>query len=512
MRDISLTKWTEAYRSEGSEEIISSLSVKNTIPNVSAVVLRRQAILDALDRCWTDVEKMRFAGDWRIYVEILTAGKLFYTPKASNNHRRHTNSRTHDSTHRQQHFDEIVQVQSLVASKYDLPNSVLELAANLRAHVETYLELKDQSADRNESSDERTPITAIAFHLPQFHPIKENDEWWGKGFTEWTNVSKSQSLFEGHAQPRLPADLGFYDLRLPEARLAQATLAKEHGIAAFCYWHYWFEGRRLLERPVDEILKIGEPDFPFCLAWANETWSRRWLGEEQDQLIEQTYSEQDDLAHSKHLTKMFESDLYLRHEGRPVFLVYRPAHHDDVSRFCSILRAQCREALGVEPLLIAINAHNISFDGRNFGFDTNLNFAPQLSVLEGAFTDEGTAERLKRNVLQGVKANDIAVYDYADSVKKMRALRASFDYETIPCVFAGWDNTPRRGRSGIVMKNSTPEAYEEALQLACDEAADTNGLVFINAWNEWAEGNYLEPDSLNGSAFLKATSKVLKSG
>lgn len=510
VQDISFTKWREAYRSEGSEEIVSSLSVKNTIPNVSAVIFRRQAVVDALDRCWSDVEQMRFAGDWRIYLEVLKQGKLFYTPKASNRHRRHTSSRTHDSTDRQQHFDEVVQVQSLVAAQYDLPNSVLELAANWRSHVETYLELKEDSLDISGSSSRGTPITAIAFHLPQFHPIRENDEWWGKGFTEWTNVSKSQSLFEGHAQPRLPADLGFYDLRLPETRLAQAVLAKEHGISAFCYWHYWFEGRRLLERPVEEILKIGEPDFPFCLAWANETWSRRWLGEEQDQLIEQTYSEQDDLAHSKHLTKIFESDLYLRHDGRPVFLVYRPAHHDDVSRFCSILRAQCRETIGVEPFLVAINAHNIAFDGRNFGFDTNLNFAPQLSVLEGAFTDEGTDERLKRNVLQGVEASDIAVYDYADSVQKMRELRASFDYETLPCVFAGWDNTPRRGRSGIVMQNATPEEYQEALQLACDEAAHTNGLVFINAWNEWAEGNYLEPDSVNGSAFLKATSKVLE--
>ena len=162
-------------------------------------------------------------------------------------------------------------------------------------------------------------VRAIAFYLPQFHPIPENDAWWGKGFTEWTNVAKARPLFRGHYQPHLPADLGFYDLRLPETREAQAELAREHGISGFCYYHYWFHGRRLLERPFQEVLESGRPKFPFCLCWANEPWSRRWLGEEQDILIAQTYSREDDEAHSEYLSSVFSDERYITVGNRPVF-------------------------------------------------------------------------------------------------------------------------------------------------------------------------------------------------
>src|SRR5258706_12364194 len=160
--------------------------------------------------------------------------------------------------------------------------------------------------------NESTPLARlIAFYLPQFHPIPENDKWWGQGFTEWTNVAQARPLFPGHYQPQMPADLGFYDLRLPETRIAQAELARKYGIEGFCYWHYWFEGNRLLERPFQEVLASGEPDFPFCLAWANETWSRRWLGEERDILQEQTYSTDDEVQHARWLSAAFADSRYI---------------------------------------------------------------------------------------------------------------------------------------------------------------------------------------------------------
>jgi lipopolysaccharide biosynthesis protein len=178
----------------------------------------------------------------------------------------------------------------------------------------------------------------IAFYLPQYHPIPENDLWWGKGFTEWTNVAKARPVFRGHCQPHLPADLGFYDLRVAESRDAQAALAREYGIQGFCYFHYWFNGKRLLERPFDEVLGSGRPDFPFCLCWANESWSRRWLGEERDVLMEQTYSQEDDLAHADWLGRAFADNRYIRIGGRPLFLVYRPAHLPDAKRTVELWR------------------------------------------------------------------------------------------------------------------------------------------------------------------------------
>ncbi len=179
-------------------------------------------------------------------------------------------------------------------------------------------------------SGESTPQPArprlVAFYLPQFHPTPENDAWWGRGFTEWTNVARATPLFAGHTQPRRPADLGFYDLRLPDTRAAQAELAQQYGIEAFCYYHYWFHGKRLLHRPFDDVLSSGEPDFPFCLCWANEPWGRSWTGNDQQLLMPQEYSPADDVEHARFLANAFADPRYLRTGGRPVFLIYRPSH------------------------------------------------------------------------------------------------------------------------------------------------------------------------------------------
>lgn len=232
----------------------------------------------------------------------------------------------------------------------------------------------------------------LAFYLPQFYPTTENDRWWGKGFTEWTNVVQAQPQFEGHYQPRLPANLGFYDLRVPEVRQAQAVLAASHGVEGFCYWHYWFGGTRLLGRPFDEVLASGEPDFPFCLSWANETWERRWhgSGEATEVLQRQDYSEEDDLAHARWLLRAFADPRYITVDGRPVFLVYRPFDLPDPLRTTDILRKEAVDAGLAEPYLVGINAHQPTRDTRPLGFDITLNFEPQFSAVPGP-TDRGRA-------------------------------------------------------------------------------------------------------------------------
>ena len=230
----------------------------------------------------------------------------------------------------------------------------------------------------------------IAFYLPQFHPIPENDTWWGRGFTEWTNVCQAKPLFREHYQPRLPADMGFYDLRVPETRAAQAELAREHGIEGFCYWHYWFQGRRLLWRPFNDVLQSGEPDFPFCLAWANESWSRRWLGEEEDVLAAQTYSDDDDVHHIQWLLQAFADRRHITVNGRPLFLIYRPRHLPDPQRTTDVFRTECVKAGLPEPFLVGIDAHCQNFDCRSIGFDGTLSFEPQLGILPGAFEPDSS--------------------------------------------------------------------------------------------------------------------------
>lgn len=330
----------------------------------------------------------------------------------------------------------------------------------------------------------------VAFHLPQFHPIPENDGWWGRGFTEWINVVQSRPQFSRHCQPRVPTDLGYYDLRVPEVREKQAALAAAYGIEAFCYWHYWFQGKRLLHRPVDEILATGQPRFPFCLAWSNETWSRRWLGEDQEVLIQQTYSPEDDLAHARWLAGVFADERYLRVGGRPVFLIYRPGDLPDPRHTTDTIRSECRKHGGPEPLLLGMLSH-LHSDCRKLGFDGNVDFEPQLGILPD------------------VQKEGLKVFDYVTARKAMQGRIRKFPFH--PCIFVDWDNTPRRGQNGIVFLNSSPQVFgdglEELIQSVQDRPFDER-LVFINAWNEWAEGNHLEPDQRHGRGYLEAVQRA----
>jgi lipopolysaccharide biosynthesis protein len=353
-------------------------------------------------------------------------------------------------------------------------------------------------------------LRLIAFYLPQFHPIPENDEWWGKGFTEWTNVAKAKPLFRGHYQPHIPADLGFYDLRLPETRIAQAELAKKYGIEGFCYWHYWFNGKRVLDRPFSEVLSSGQPDFPFCLAWANESWTRTWLGQERHILLEQSYSEEDDLSHIRCLLKAFSDPRYIRIRDRPLFLIYRPRSLPDANKTTDVFRTECLRNGISEPYLLGIDAHCSNTDCRQLGFDGTVNFEPQLSVLPQFLDDRAKVAKLVRNFEFRVIHPKLKIYDY--SAARRRMMSRMRDFPVYPCIFVGWDNTPRRGRNAIVITNSTPENFEAGLVdifRSVVKEPDEYRLLFINAWNEWAEGNHLEPDLKHGPGFLEAIARAL---
>lgn len=347
---------------------------------------------------------------------------------------------------------------------------------------------------------DRAPVRVIAFLLPQFHPIPENDRWWGEGFTEWTNVTKATTLFPGHHQPHLPADLGFYDLRLPSVREEQAELARRHGVAAFCYYHYWFSGRRLLERPFSEVLARGRPDFPFVLCWANEPWSRRWNGRAEDVLQPQTYSAGDDLDHIESLLPALADPRAVTVDGKPVFIVYQARDLPDPAATVDRWRhAADRAGLRGLYLLAVETGWDQGWDATRVGFDGKVLFQPQFSALL-------QAPRLP------LGPETLRVYDYREAVRLL-GRGPNLPYPAYETVCTGWDNTPRTGSDGWVLHGSTPAAYEAWLSAAVDRAAarpPDQRIVFVNAWNEWAEGAHLEPDQRHGLGYLQATKRAVE--
>jgi lipopolysaccharide biosynthesis protein len=348
-------------------------------------------------------------------------------------------------------------------------------------------------------------IKLIAFYLPQFYPIPENDEWWGKGFTEWTNVTRARPRFRGHYQPHLPADLGFYDLRLPEAREAQTDLAKQYGIHGFCYYHYWFSGRRLLERPFNEVLSSRRPDFPFCLCWANQNWTRGWDGAEKKILVPQTYSHQDDLNHIRWLLRAFEDRRYIRVGDKPLFLVYRAGDLPSASQTSETWRAEARRAGIGDIYLCAVesNHHRSRVDPAQIGFDATVEFQPSL------FRRRSFLRKVRDRLLRGI-SNDL-ILDYSEIVE--RSLQASTPaYTWFRCVTPSWDNTSRRRTDALILEGASPKKYEDWLKSIIQRSpklANGDKLVFLNAWNEWAEGNHLEPCQRWGRGYLEATRVAL---
>ena len=347
------------------------------------------------------------------------------------------------------------------------------------------------------------PLRPLAFYLPQFHPIAENDAWWGKGFTEWTNVTRAQPQFVGHHQPRLPGDLGFYDLRLPEIQAEQIRLARQYGIYGFCYHYYWFGGKRLLDRPLRQVLADPSLDLPFCLCWANENWTRRWDGEDQEILIGQQHSPDDDLAFIRALVPVFRDPRYIQVDGKPLLLVYRPQILPDPAATVARWRQELADQGEPGLFLAAVQSFRDALGRDDTLFDALVEFPPH-----GVPRVPVSGMQLLNPHFRG------ELLDYEACVAAAEAqVDLPGDKLVFPGIMTAWDNTARRQDQATIFAHASPAAYGRWLTACCRRAlaqpAADRRLVFINAWNEWAEGSYLEPDRRYGYAYLQATRDAL---
>ena len=350
-------------------------------------------------------------------------------------------------------------------------------------------------------------IKTIAFYLPQFYPTPENDEWWGKGFTEWTNVAKAKPLFKGHYQPRIPSELGFYDLRVPSTREKQVELAKMAGVNGFCYWHYWFAGRRLLDQVFTEVVESGKPDFPFCLCWANHSWEKKDFKNLSNNitLLEQTYpGDEDIINHFKALLPAFKDERYIRVDGKLLFGIFGPGNFPIAHRFFSLWNDLARQN-GLEGFMF-------------FGFSQGV--PDKADFLEDGYDAivcdylHEVFEHPNENIcLQFKKRFDRKLFGRPYTVNYDNYSRQAEAYfkanpDIIPCIDPDFDHSPRSGKRWIIMEGSTPEKWGNFYKNIRNISSHyNNGIIFIKAWNEWGEGNYLEPDLKYGRRYLEAMSE-----
>ena len=359
----------------------------------------------------------------------------------------------------------------------------------------------------------KTKARVIALYLPQFHPIPENDTWWGKGFTEWTNVGKAKKLFKGHYQPRVPSDLGYYDLRVPETRRAQADMAREYGIEGFCYWHYWFgNGKRLIERPFNEVLASGEPDFPFCLAWANETWKGFDHGmKNRNILIEQFYPGIEDYrAHFYEVLPAFKDERYITVDGKPLFMIYKPLANSEIQIFIETWR----------KLALENGLKGIYFVGQKNYLENNLDRFREAGVdaintirLNNYIVNHRSFFQRVITKLRKTVMNVPLAYPYETVSKYFVVAEEDKQEDVFPSIVPNWDHTPRSGREGMVMTNSTPDLFEKHVKQTVsliENKEPEHKIIFIKSWNEWAEGNYMEPDMRWGKKYLEALKRQIK--
>lgn len=377
----------------------------------------------------------------------------------------------------------------------------------------------------------------IAFYLPQFHPIKENDAWWGPGFTEWTNVAAAKPLFRGHVQPRIPADLGFYDLRLPETREAQAKLAREAGIEGFCYYHYWFgDGRELLERPFNEVVASGKPDFPFCLCWANHTWaSSTWTNAKSRKsdshiLMEQRYpGAEDNAAHFRSLLPAFRDPRYIRVDGKLLFAVFDPFKFEGAEAFLAQWRQLAREngLDGFHFVAVVRTANPTSYLKTRQRDWENVEAVAEGWVAE-ALSKGFDAVATDNHQFAQIRARGIvrsALHDFLSQklhwqrpfvfrqaeINRYMLLEMERRDNVYPTLFPNWDRTPRN-RNDAVYVDSTPDVFEAVARRAFDLVAlkaPEHRIVFLKSWNEWGEGNYMEPDRQYGRGYIEALRRAM---
>jgi GT2 family glycosyltransferase len=350
-----------------------------------------------------------------------------------------------------------------------------------------------------------TDVKAIAFYLPQFHQIPENSAWWGEGFTEWFNVRRGHPNFEGHYQPHVPSALGYYDLAEEGVLEKQAQLARQAGIHGFCYYYYWFGGQVLLDLPVRRIVETGKPDFPFCLCWANENWTRRWDGKESDILIAQRHSPDDDLAFIKKVEPILRLENYIRVEGKPMLLVYRPSLLPDAKATLERWRNYARKTGLGDLHLVMVYSFSEQQPAEFYGFDAAVQFPPHLKATPVTPRIPGRSRDFTGFIYDYTEVRTYALQQFASAPSQARLY---------PGVMPSWDNTARQLTRSTIWVNSSPEAYcewlAEASRLVRTKRSESDHLVFINAWNEWAEGCHLEPDERYGYAWLNATSLALR--
>ncbi len=352
----------------------------------------------------------------------------------------------------------------------------------------------------------KTKTRALAFYLPQYYPTPENDEWWEKGFTEWTNVTKAKPLFPGHHQPNLPSELGFYDLRIPEVREQQAELAKTHAIEGFIYWHYWFgNGKRLLDRIFKEVLESKKPDFPFCLSWANETWKGIWHGMGDQPLAEQLYPGIEDYtAHFYEVLPAFKDPRYIRVHNKPLFMIYRIIGFEDAEIFIELWQKLAKEN-GLEGIYFVGQV----FDYRRIDevLKRGVDAVNELRLNEIQYHEKKPNFSLKEKIILALKKipADIPKYDYKNVIKYLTGEESKLNH-VIPTIFPNWDHSPRSKGKTFIVHDSTPELFrehvKEVIEIAEKKPAEEN-FVFIKSWNEWAEGNYMEPDRKYGRKYLE---------
>jgi lipopolysaccharide biosynthesis protein len=360
-------------------------------------------------------------------------------------------------------------------------------------------------------------IKPIALYLPQFHAIKENDAWWGEGFTEWTNVKKAKPLFEGHYQPHEPLHDNYYDLGTVDEMIAQAKLAKEYGIYGFCFYHYWFNGKLLLEKPLHNLLNSSEPDFPFCLSWANENWTRTWDGQDKQVLMKQEYDLEDDRAHIQYLMQFFKDPRYIKIGNKPVFLMYRSELHPNIVEASKVWREEAKKEGFDDLYLIRMENFVKNIDPASHGFDAGMEFAPDTAYQGKKIAKRNMPAYLTKKLLHQLNIKKSADYEHGiwsyPTLMNNMMNKPDFDYTYFRCVCPSWDNSARRKSKAALYKGSTPELFrkwvektkERTLQLPPEER-----LFFINAWNEWGEGCHLEPDKKWGTAYLEALKKGIE--